>query len=325
MAAAAKLVTGFILFAKNEATYGVGAALAGATDAIQLASDFPVFNIAYGVDGSRKGGQYTGGLLKRVAPSGATIEGKVKIEARGSGSAYTATAQVPNLHPFLMACGMSCSYTAGTNVYKPSPLGTADNSAAMNIYDRGEFTPVSGAVGTWTLTAGDSGPAYFEFDLKGLPGTPTDLASPPARTFLNAGILPPKNESIALTISGSSGFVCRNWSYEHGIEVSPRTNVNAASGHNGFAMGRRNPVFKCQVEGIAVATFDPYAKYADGSNMPITLTVGVATNGYTLSLPQAQLTGVSKAADGPVAMWDLTWTPYCTQPDNDTDLVLTFI
>jgi len=325
MGAANKLVTGLILFCKNETTYGAGMTLAGASDAIQLAQDFPVFNIEYGFDGSRKGAQYSGGNLQRVGPSGATIKGKVKLEAKGSGSAYTATAQVPNIHPFLLAGGMSCSFAGVTNVYKPVPLGTALESLAMECFDRGEKIPISGAVATWTLGATDSGPSYFEFDLSGLPGTPADLATPPTRTFKSHTILPPKNEAIALTIGSFTTGVVRNWSYDHAIEVAPRTNVNAASGHNGFALGRRVPVFKCTVEADALSTYNPYSDYSAGTPRAISLTVGVATNGYTVSLPIAQLTSVQKEADGPVAMWSLTFSPVVSSPDASDEISISFI
>jgi hypothetical protein len=319
-----KLVTGLVLFAKNEATNGAGATLTGSTDTIQVAQELPVFNYGFTFDGDRKGAQQTGGNLRRTGPGGRTAEGKVKMECKGSGSALTAGNPVPNLHPFLLASGFTSSFGTGTWTYTPVPISTPDISLALEVYDRGEKLPISGAFCAMTMTANGAEPTYFEFDVKGTAGVIAD-ASVPGRFYNSHTVVPPKNESLGLTIFGTSNLRIRNYSYTHGIEIAPRVDLNASTGHAGFALGRRKPELKITVEAEALSTFDPYAAWVAGTTGSVTFTVGSVTgNKMTFTLPQCQIKTCERGADGPLAIWNLTFAPFTSAPDTDDDVTIAF-
>lgn len=322
---ASKITTGLILFAKNEAVYGQGGALTGSTDTISLFREFPTFTYEFVYDGTRDGASYSGGSLKKTAPSGRTTTGTVILEGKGLGSTYGASAFPPSLHAFLKASGLSGSLSGSVWKYVPTPLGTTPDSLTMAVYDRGEMLPVSGAYASFTMNGEGAAPTSFEFAVQGLAGEITDVSNPPARTYIAKNVVPPKNENIGLTIGAVSGLKVRSYSYDHGLEITPRVNINTPSGHAGFVIGRRSPVFQVTVESEALSTFNPYDDFNAGTSRAITYTVGAdATNRFTVNLPNCQLTGVEKAEDGPVALWNLTFAPHTSGPDAEDDFEVLF-
>jgi hypothetical protein len=167
--------------------------------------------------------------------------------------------------------------------------------------------------------------SIFEFDIKGTSGLMAD-ATVPARTFSAHTVVPPKNEDINLTIDGVVGLKVRTYTYTHGYDVSPRIDINALSGHAGFAGGRRKPEFKVTVEAEALSTFNPYNLMVSGTSVACSFGVGsVATNKFTVSMSQAQVTNVTRNADGPLAVWDLTITPWTSAPDSSDDISIAFL
>jgi hypothetical protein len=319
-----KNTVGLILFAKSEASYLAGAAMS-ATDAIQVAMELPVFNTAYNYDGNRNGAQWSGGNLTRATPGGKSTTATIQMEGKGLGATYTTASTPPNLHPFLLASGLSGSVSASAWVYKPTPLGTAHKSLALTVYDRGECLPISGAYCAMKFGAETAGLTTFTFDLSGVPGTYTDVATPPSRTWTAHSVVPPKNTSVTFSIGAYATAKIRSYSYEHGIELTPRINLNESTGFAGYQLGRRNPTFSITVEADALATFDAYSAWEAATQYAVNLTVGsVANNRFTFSFPQAVLSNVERANDGPVALWNLTFTPAVSIPDSEDDVVLTW-
>jgi hypothetical protein len=317
-----KSVTGLLLFAKNEASYGAGANFA-ATDAIQVAQELPVFNMQYNFDGNRQGAQWSGGNIRRTGPGGRTVEGTVVIEGKGLGSAYGVNATPPNIHPFLLASGLSGSVSASGWLYRPVPLGTQPKSLALNVYDRGELLPVSGAYANMSFAAEGAGLTMFTFAVQGLCADITDVSNPPTRTYTAVNVLPPKNEAVQFVIGSYSSAKIRNYSYTHNLTITPRINLNEATGHAGFAIGRRSPELTITIEADALATFDAYQAWRDGDTFNVELTVGTtANNRFLIRFPQAQISNVERANDEPVALWNLTLTPAVSGPDSSDDVEL---
>lgn len=319
-----KNVTGLLLYAKNESTYGLGASHS-ASDVVQVAQDLPVFNLQFAYDGNRQGAQWSGGNLQRARPNGRTAEGTVRIEGKGLGSTYTLSATPPNIHAFLLASGLSGSMQGATWVYKPIPLGATPSSLALAVYDRGEFLPLSGAHCDMKFAAENGGPTMFDFAVKGIAGVITDVASPPSRSWSGASVIPPVNNSVSLTIGAWSPKV-RSYTYTHNLEIAPRLNLSDTTGHAGFTIGRRSSTLQVVVEADALSSFNAYDSWASGSSVAASLTVGsVANNRIALSFPQSAIQNVERGADGPTALWTLTLAPYVSTPDADDDVSLTWL
>lgn len=320
-----KSVTGLLMFAKTEASYGAGASFV-ATDAIQVAQELPVFNVQYNFDGNRNGAQFSGGNIRRTGPGGRSAEGTVIIEGKGLGSAYNVSAIPPNIHPFLLSSGLSGSLSSSVWLYRPIPLGVQPQSVALNVYDRGELLSVSGAYSNMSFAADGAGLTMFTFAMQGLCSEITDVAVPPARTYTAVSVLPPKNEGVSFAIGSYTAAKIRNYSYAHNLTINPRINLNEATGHAGFALGRRAPELTITIEADALSGFDAYTAWRDGTTYDVSLTVGTATNNrFRIRFPTAQISNVERANDDPVAVWNLTLTPAVSGPDASDDIELSWI
>jgi hypothetical protein len=323
-----KVVTGLIILAANEATYGQGAALTGSANTIQVAEAFPIFNVDYSFDGDRKGGNYSGGNNRRTTPSGRSVTGKLIIEGKGLGSTYSSVAVTPpNLHPFLISSGLSGSLQGGAWVYKPNPLGTTAVGTALEVYDRGEKLPISGAFFNMTFASPGPGITTFEFDLMGIPGTITDVATPPARIFTAASVLPPKNELVSLTIDSYATASVRSYTYVHKQDIAPRINLNSSGSFAGYALGRRSPTFTVTMEADALGAYNPYLDQQNGIARNVSFTVGQpgTNNNFTVTFPSASISKVTRKNDGTtLALWDVEFAPAISAPDQSDDMSLTF-
>jgi hypothetical protein len=307
---AQKSMVGLILFARNEATYNAaGLILTGSTDTIDTAEQ-PLFQQQYAVEGTRGPAMYGRGQLPRVAPNVRSLNGSVKVHAKGPGATMTAVVRPPSVHAYLQSSGMSGSLEGATWVYKPTPLGTTPSSLAMDIYDMGERMQLRGGYSTFMLDMEGALPV-FTFDVQGVQsGSITDVPTPPARVFPASSVIPPRLETIGLLI-GSYAPKVRKAQYSHGLSISQRIDLNASGSNAGYAIGRQDNSFTVTIEADALATFDPYADRDTATPKAITATIGnVANNKFTLALGACALTDVQKVAlEDNVAGLELTYKP----------------
>lgn len=296
-----KTIIGFGALVKSEASYNAGATLSTSTDGVQ-ANEPPVMTIEYSYDGSRPTPPGTAGAQAYVAPTGETCNGTIAIELKGAGSAYSASVTPPNAHALLLSAGFSGSLSGSAWQYVPTPVGTDSTSVAMKIYSREESFEVSGSYSNLEVASADGGPAVATFSFMGLPSIPTDEALP-AITY--SSVLPPKASDLGFVWGAISDLKIRSFSLNLNREMSPRQNLNAASGSAGFAVGRRAPTMTITIEEPEFATFNPHNDMKDKTVRDWSFTVGsVANNKYTIS-GKGQIVGVSKTEDGPVATMDL--------------------
>lgn len=323
--ASAKSVTGIILFAKNETTYNAGASLSGTTDAIRLVDPRPEFSIDYTYDGSRGQANWSGGNFRHGSPTGRTTQGTVNIEVQGSGSAYQASSNTPpNWHRFLLASGFSGSFATNTWTYQPVPLGTTPSSLAMAVYTRGELWPVSGSYGNVTFKADGPQPAVFSFDLMGMLGDPSDQSSPPSRTYLVPTVIPPNATDISLSLNGWTSAVVRSVEYSHGLEIVPRTDINAATGHNGYTIGKRAPKLTVLIETPLLSDYNYVSINKNATVQAISFQIGSTTgNKVGFSLPYCYLMNISPSSDGPTALTTLEFVPTVSAADAEDDVSIT--
>lgn len=322
---AQKSIVGLILFARNETSYNAGAfTLSGSTDTIDTVEQ-PLFQQTYALEGIRGPAMFGRGQLPRVAPNVRSVNASVKIHAKGSGATYTTLVKPPNVHPFLQACGMSGSLEGGTWVYRPTPLSTVPFSLAADVYGMSELLQLRGGYGTFTLDLEGLLPV-FNFDVQGTQsGSVSDVANSaiPARVFQASNVIPPRLETIGLTIGAYSPKV-RKIQYTHGLSISPRMDLNASGSHAGFAIGRQDNKLTMTIEADLLSNFDPYGDWNTAASKTITATVGtVANNKFTMTVNGAALSSVVRAADGDVAMYELTYEP-STAADQNTDVSFTW-
>jgi hypothetical protein len=317
---AEKLITLFGLLIKTEASYNAGGSLAAGVDGVLLMEPAEM-SIGYVHAGERGRAPGSGGTLKRGAQSGRFGETTFKVEGRGRGAAYSASA-LPEINALMRASGHGATVvvTAGVEKVTYAPVSGGFASGVLEGYARGQKYPITGAYSDFGFAIDGPGFLVFEFATSGLLGLPTDVAVP-AITYVGAD--PPKAESIALTI-GAWSPVVRSLNFKANRRRSARANVNSA-GHQGFSMGGRGPVLEITVEAPSLATFDPYTARQLATAYAVDLQVGQTQyNRIAFSAAQAQISEVSDGADEETALWTLTMPCSPTTPIANDDYQLVF-
>lgn len=302
-----------------EASYNAGGTITPATDGIQLAESFDL-QLAYGNDGSRVAPPGTLGYQKRVAPIGATASATLKIEPKGSGSAYSASVK-PVGHVLRRLAGWEAAVTttggAEKWVYTPSTDPASVGSGALDLYAYGEKFPLTGVLADWTLGADGPVVPLEEFAIQGLLGSVDDVAVPGTLAYPYPTLLPPLSAGAGLfTLGLFTAAVLRKWQIKMGRSISPLLNQNTAAGHAGFRSGRRTFQLEVTFESPAKATtpyhaastIDSKRLYDAGTEVSWSIVNGSAQyNKRTLSGPKAQIMAPPKsAADGDTVVTTLT-------------------
>ena len=320
----AKNVLVSALLAKLETSYNAGASFNNATDGLLAVEPQPVFTIDYAYDGKRSTPAGNVGTTLRNAARGRSTGGKVTVEARGAGQAYSPSV-LPPMHALLRASGMSATVNNGVVTYSPDSATTATPaSVALRLFRRGEQYDVTGALATFTLGSTSADAPAFEFDIKGLINLPVDAACPDI-AYPDEAIIPPTNTGINLQIGNYANPIVKTWKFDLVRAIDPALNISNVNGHAGFNPNRRAPKLTVTIESSLLGTFNPYTAQNNGTILPVTFTVGsVAGNMYTVSLPHAQITDCKMKDEGPVACWDLTFDAGTSATATNDDVLISF-
>lgn len=304
MPAPTKIVKGYGLLSKLEASYNAGGSPSTSTDGILL-EELATLKITPANDGARPGPPGTGGYQKRVVPSGHFADISAKFAPKGAGAAYSASV-VPNIHTLLRSSLMNgaVTTTAGSEKWEYTPCAITDTLASLvqSFYARGQLYAPQGILGDWTLTI--DGPSVPMLDWHGMglmPTLPTDITLP-SITYPLASVDPPKATNIAFTY-GAFTPVLRKLSLKWGRRLAPRLDVNSG-GHAGFWGVTRTPQLDVEFETPAAATSDWFGAFSTANQTTWTLTVGsVQYNKYTIFGPAAQpMAFPEESADGDVSI-----------------------
>lgn len=315
---------------KEEASYNAGGSVDAAADGFLVLED-PVVQIGYLHEGQRRNerGPMNVGM-KRVRKSGRSGEATLVHEGAGAGEAYSATAR-PTFHRLLRILGFSATLDATVDAEAYTYALGSGVSALAEIYTREEMTALQAIYGR-DLTISADGPVVpsWEVPIVGLmPALPTDAAVP---SITYPSVEPPKAENIQLEIGDFASAVVREFTFRLNGETAPRADQNAANGHAGFARGARRPTLEMLIESDSLvgtpfhtaAGLNPYELQDAATALGISLVVGeVKYERWKLIAPAAQLGDpIEVDADGPTALWRLSWELNPTTPAAKDNLTI---
>ena len=303
---------------KEEGSYGGGGSPSASTDGV-LVNERPDVDMGYLHDGARRGetGPMSQGL-QGVKKSGR--QGTVSLihEAAGGGAAYSASVK-PSVHTLLSLAGFDATLdaSAGTEKYTYTPGDGA--SGVAELYTREQMVTLTGMLAD--LTVGADGPEVpvWEFAVSALAALPVE-DTVPAITY--PSIMPPKAESMVLTMGDFASAVVRRHSLTLGRVLQQRADQNSG-GHAGFKAGAIVPVLEVDIEAEDFVA-DPY--HAAGGINPYQL-AELATaldlswqygseqyNRFKFTAPAAQLEPIGEGEDGPAGLWTLRFMLMPTTP-----------
>lgn len=235
-----------LLLAKIEATYGVDPTPTGASNAI-LTMDS---NIKETFEPVERGVQLASMTIRPSVGATRYAEVTFKTELLGSGTAGTA----PRIGALLKACAFAETVSVGSSVTY-APVSNPLSSVTLYLYLDGLLHKVTGAVGSFKLSAEAGKQCMLDFTFKGIYNAPTDtaLATPTFETTIDA---PPIVKSASLTYNSISTLVATKLELDIANAIAMRASVNAAFAVAGFQITARKPMITIDPEAEAIATVD---------------------------------------------------------------------
>lgn len=281
-----------VIAAKVETTEGTAIALAGA-DANNLImepkfeADFPMFERKFLDNSLSPQKSIATTRLARIS---------FKVECKGSGTPGTA----PALGKLLKACGFGETVVASTSVTY-APISALANIPTLSIskYKDGKVDAIKGARGNVKYSAKSGEPGMFEFEFVGVYISTTDVA-----ILTPSGVettVPPALLSATFSIASFSAFISQI-TFDMGNTLTPRGDINQASGYISTLLTDRNPKGSFDPEDELVATHDFYGRWLAGTTGALTWKhQGSAGNITTFTVPACQYTKLSEADRGGIA------------------------
>lgn len=305
-----------------ETSYLNPVTFAPATDGVLLA-ERAILNEDYMSAGERGASAGSAGSRPNAGPSGLFGEVDVKVEMRGNSVVYANGVGPRELETLLLASGFADTFSTPDMEYDPA--STAFTSCAVRLFGEGQQHDLTGVYCDWRYDIDGPGFGVFTFSLKGKAAIPTDAGIPGTLAYLPASLIPPKAESLALTLNAFSAFKVRKLALIGGRNVAQRPDLNDAKAFAGYAAGRRDTMMEVTVEAEALSAFNPYTLRDAGTQMAASFSHGsVALNGMDFSAAQAQIVNVEVEDDDPVALWNLTLKLPTSGATADDDMQLVF-
>ncbi len=303
------------LLAKIETTYGTDAGPSGAANAI-LASDVKISPME-GRDVVRDFERpYLG--AKPTIPAGLFSKISFKVEVKGSGTAGTA----PAIAVFLRACAMQEAVVPGTSVTY-TPQSTGHESVTIYFNSDGTNFVFKGARGTFKYVMTAQGVVMLEFEFTGLFSQPAAVAMPVPTYGTQMSQFPQVASSAntpTFTVGGTS-LILRQFTLDAGNVVTPRLLIRSES----IIIPDRSEKIDLTVEGVALATYNPFALAAAMTSQAISLVHGVGAGKIcTLGVGAAQVqrpTGLEQQ-DG-VVEWPLKYVPLLNAGNDQYSIAFT--
>lgn len=211
-----------------------------------------------------------------------------KCENKGSGTAGTA----PAIGKLLRACGFGETVVAVTSVtYAPVSALASVPTLTVAIYQDGVKKTLKGARGNVKYDAVDGQPSMFEFTFIGIYEAVTDVA-----LLTPSGVettVPIATLTAQFSVQSFAAFVSKI-SFDMGNTLTPRSDINTASGYISTLLTARTPKGTFDPELELVATHDWYGRMLAGTTGVLTWRhTGTAGNICIFNIPVCQYVKVN--------------------------------
>jgi hypothetical protein len=245
------------------------------------------------------------------------VEVTFEVEMVGSGAAGTA----PAWGPIMKACGNSETVASSTSVTY-APVSSSFSSVTLYYYTDGVRHKVTGARGSFSISAEIGSIPTISFTMIGIYNAPDDSANP-TPTYANQAkpVLFKNGNTTSQQLFSYAGAV-QSFSFDQNNQTVYRELVG---GTKEVLITDRRPGGSIVLEAVAMGTknyFTAITGTATGNN---TFQHGqTAGNKFTFSAPQTDLSSVSYSDSDGIQMlnFDYTATP-TTAGNNEYSIILT--
>lgn len=243
--------------------------------------------------------------------SNTRVECTFSVELAGSGTAGTA----PRYGAALKACGFSETIVANTSVTY-DPVSASFSSVTIHYNIDGVRHKVTGARGTFTITANVGEIPTIDFTMTGIYVAPDDSAQPSVTYAAQATpLIFKQGNTTALNVMGLTTAKLSNYSLDMGNEIVYRELVG---GSGEVLLTNRNVSGNVTIEAVALATKDYFATALANTLGIIEFTHGTAAgNKVKVDSAKADIADVSYGDLDGIAMLEIPFTAVPSTSGND--------
>jgi len=239
------------------------------------------------------------------------VECTFSVELAGSGTAGTA----PRYGKALKACGFSETIVANTSVTY-DPVSASFDSVTIHYNLDGVRHKVTGARGTFSITANVGEIPTIDFTMTGVYVAPDDSAQPSV-TYANQAtpLIFKQGNTTDLEVMGLTTAKLSSYSLEMGNEIVYRELVG---GSGEVLLTNRNVTGSVSIEAVALGTKDYFALALANTLGIIKFTHGTAAgNKVKVASAKADISDVSYGDLDGIAMLEIPFTAVPSTSGND--------
>lgn len=241
--------------------------------------------------------------------------------AAGTGDEDAAT---PKWADLLEACafGATTASTPAGKVY--SPITGNQKTITLYCYYDGLLHKLTGAMGTFVLSAEAGSIATIQWTFTGVHNDPVAEVTPvPDFPVVNPALV----ESCTLTLGGTtSGLLIQNIGIDIQNNVVPRADANSAKGFNSMYITGRNGQVTINPEQVPEATHPFWGDFQGATRKALSFNIGtVAGNKVEVNLPNTQVSGMSYSDRDGIRTYDITMAAASVTGTGDDELSFKFI
>jgi hypothetical protein len=271
------------------------------------------------------------GVSSMLANTIGTQSGVISFKTGLSGDG-TVTATAPGwLETLLPACGIF--ETGGTGgIFSPltaAPSVTAgtgvNHTVTISVFEDGLKKTITGAMGTFTISATAGDPVVIEWTFTGVWAPVTDVSLSTITPTYDA-ILPLVFRTATLTVGGSAPGCVSSFAIDIGNTVELRQCATKSSGFESAIITDRKVVGSMDPESRLVTTEDVFGEWLAGSELAFSLALddGIVTDTVTIAAPQIQRTNISPGDRNGILVDGIDFACNSASTTGDDELTITF-
>lgn len=245
--------------------------------------------------------------------------------AAESTDATTQAQATPKWADLFEGCAMTGAAveTPAGKVY--SPVTTGQKTLTLYCYYDGILHKLTGAMGTWSMSAEAGQIATIQWSFTGVYSAPSAATTP---TVQITNVVPALVESCSFVIGAtpSTVLVPANISLDMQNTVIPRADANSAKGFNSTIITSRNPTISFNPEQVPEASHPFWADFAGAAGKAVSFNIG-ATNGNKciVTVPNMIISGLQYADRDGIRIYEVSGGCSTTFGSGDNEVTLKFV
>lgn len=296
----AKLRAKSLILAKLESPYGTDPTPSASTDAI--ITGIPQIELL----GEPKQRNVVKPAFGMVPPINFADGIKITFDVEMYGVLVGASTP-PIVGRLLRACGLTETIDNNVDVRYAFNSDYDGDSITIYYYQDGILHKATGCRGTFSTNLQVNEIAVFTFEFTGLYAGKASFASDVSFATPTFATHTPQIFNTAVLTANSYAAIIENLEFNINNNVVKRPSANAAYGVHSYSIVERDISGSIDPEVVALATFNPWALWADNTEFTLTFKIGAK---ITWSFNKVMVEQVTPGARESISTYGITWKPH---------------